>query len=344
MKNLSVLVVANNARWASLEGKLAQLRVWFDTAVHFEFHIKNTSYQSIPFVKYVEEDEHQTLKEPYGIEPYWYDQNVSRLAQGYDIVLFLLPVKQWRTPNSARGWRGDKNLGPVELQIACDEEEALYKFDPGSGKMVKIEDTFYTFARHELCHALYLISGQEDKTHEFLREDRVYKVLGDIKFPIPRENDIISIKERLIELIQKLLPLLKNRLSTLQEMEMTQQTKIEQFCLAIQEMEGYFEGSRAFRNKNPGNVKYVEGMKLAIGKDKAGFAVFNSYEDGFTFLKNLVYKACTGQSKIYKPDMTILQFFQKYAPSSDGNYPTKYAEFVAGKVALQITNPIKDLL
>ena len=42
--------------------------------------------------------------------------------------------------------------------------------------------------------------------------------------------------------------------------------------------------------------------------------------------------------------MTILQFFQKYAPSSDGNYPTKYAEFVAGKVALQITNPIKDLL
>ena len=55
---------------------------------------------------------------------------------------------------------------------------------------------------------------------------------------------------------------------------------------AIQEHEGWTaphqglpRGSVAYRNNNPGNLKYV-GQRSAIGKDERGFAIFPSYDSG----------------------------------------------------------------
>jgi hypothetical protein len=116
------------------------------------------------------------------------------------------------------------------------------------------------------------------------------------------------------------------------------------FCLKIQSYEGYYEGSRSFRNLNPGNLKFRQGMLLAIGQDSAGFAKFATYKDGFMALTNKIRNACEGKSTVYFPDDTILQFFQKYAPAFDNNRPDRYAKYVADGLGVDTSFKIKYLL
>jgi hypothetical protein len=114
------------------------------------------------------------------------------------------------------------------------------------------------------------------------------------------------------------------------------------FCLAIQIHEGwsgpstqYPTGTRSYRNNNPGNIKYGDFARScgATGKDDKGFAKFPEYLDGFNALKALITNAANGKSSIYKPTMTLEQFFSKYAPSSDNN-PAAYARVVARKLGV----------
>lgn len=109
---------------------------------------------------------------------------------------------------------------------------------------------------------------------------------------------------------------------------------VNEFCLAIQQYEGWYPGSKAYRNNNPGNIRAVDGS----------FLVFPTYEKGFAYLKDYVTRACTGKHKAYQPTYTISQFFGVYAPTLDRNDPDKYAQFVADKIKLPITTQIKDLV
>lgn len=121
--------------------------------------------------------------------------------------------------------------------------------------------------------------------------------------------------------------------------------KINDWALAIQQFEGYYPGSRSYRNNNPGNIRYA-GLyaSMAKGKDTAGFCIFESYERGFSALVTLLTRAATGLSDVYKPEDTLLGFYEKYAPASDNNYPAGYANFVAGKIGVTASTKIKDLL
>jgi hypothetical protein len=125
----------------------------------------------------------------------------------------------------------------------------------------------------------------------------------------------------------------------------TSGSKIRLWALAIQSHEGYYAGSRSFRNKNPGNIRY-SGLftSLAIGKDSSGFCVFETYEKGLDALEILLTRACSGLSSVYSPNDTLLSFYEKYAPSSDGNHPLSYATAVANKIGVPIGTKIKELL
>ena len=119
--------------------------------------------------------------------------------------------------------------------------------------------------------------------------------------------------------------------------------KITAFCKAIQNHEGWFEGSRSWRNNNPGNLRYCS-QALAINFDDKNFAVFANYNDGFTTLKNMIRNAAGGKSKVYKPTMTIADFFKVYAPAEDNNDPDAYAKAVAKAINADISMQIKELL
>jgi len=87
--------------------------------------------------------------------------------------------------------------------------------------------------------------------------------------------------------------------------------------------------------------------KFNIGniKDKNGkFLSFNSREEGKQALINQLRLYQTGKSKTgVKPNFTLYEAMDKYAPSSDKNNPKQYSEFIAKKIGITINTPIKDI-
>ena len=113
---------------------------------------------------------------------------------------------------------------------------------------------------------------------------------------------------------------------------------LENFCLAIKAMEGANPA-----NNNPGNCRYFYGgyhpMYEPVGISKGGFAVFPTYALGWTYLKNTV------KTKIKNhPNWTLVQFFENYAPKSDGNDPVGYASFVAKKLSVDNAFKVKNIV
>lgn len=123
---------------------------------------------------------------------------------------------------------------------------------------------------------------------------------------------------------------------------------VAMFCDAIKEHEGWYPGSRSFRNNNPGNIEFLNQPNAVLeypgSNGKARFAKFNTYQDGLDCLISLITRACQGKIRAYNPNMTFVEFFGVYAPSSDGNSPRLYAQFVAQKCGCPMDTKMKELL
>jgi len=124
------------------------------------------------------------------------------------------------------------------------------------------------------------------------------------------------------------------------------QTKLSQFAKAIQTHEGYFKGSRSYRNNNPANFRSTPYTKALgeTGKDPQGFCIFPSYVVGFNALKTFLQDACSDRLKRYRGTMTLYEFFEVYAPSSDDNNPHQYADFVVKYIGIPTDTQIKSFL
>ena len=114
---------------------------------------------------------------------------------------------------------------------------------------------------------------------------------------------------------------------------------IEVMAQAIKEFEGWYAGSRSYRNNNPGNLKFA-GQAGAIGQDDEGHAIFSSYSAGWNALKNQIRAAFNGTSRVYSAADSLYSFFRKYA---EGN-ATQYAEFVAGKLGVDPNSTLGGLI
>lgn len=139
---MRVKVVANNITW-DITQDIEAIRAWFKDYVTLDFDIVRTSFSFIPFEPY--------QNDMWGVHRHWYDLNVAPLATGADICLFLVEGKQWHG-TTARGWRVANTEGPVQLQVRVQEGEHFYINGVDAGSALVHE------ARHELLHALYLIT------------------------------------------------------------------------------------------------------------------------------------------------------------------------------------------
>lgn len=113
--------------------------------------------------------------------------------------------------------------------------------------------------------------------------------------------------------------------------------KLDLWCAAAKQM----EGALPYRN-NPGNLRY-RGQMFAV--DDKGFCKFDTYAHGYQALRNLFIRACTGKSfPLYNPNGNLYDFYNVYAPASDGNNPKHYAEFVAKYIGVDPSIVIKNLI
>lgn len=105
---------------------------------------------------------------------------------------------------------------------------------------------------------------------------------------------------------------------------------------SIQRMEGYYPGSLAYKNNNPGNLMFV-GQAGAVRAPDGFFASFPSYDAG--------YRALLSQLENYAGrGLTIQSMIAIYAPAGHGaNDPGRYADFVAGQLGVAVNTPLSQL-
>lgn len=119
-------------------------------------------------------------------------------------------------------------------------------------------------------------------------------------------------------------------------------SKLEPFCLAVRAHEGWYAGSRSWRNNNPGNCRYSSvgyaKMYGHVGKDDKNFAVFRDYATGWLYLNNLVKAKISAN-----PSQDFYAFFEVYAPSFE-NDSKHYAAVVAKACGLKPTDPVSKVL
>jgi len=116
---------------------------------------------------------------------------------------------------------------------------------------------------------------------------------------------------------------------------------------AIKIFEGWYPGSRAYRNNNPGNLKDADGRLTtkdwptqwgAYKLDDKGFYIFGTAEQGFAALVHLL------QVRVRQhPEWSILDLFFSYAPPSE-NDTQRYAAFVAKHVGADVNTKLGELV
>jgi hypothetical protein len=117
------------------------------------------------------------------------------------------------------------------------------------------------------------------------------------------------------------------------------------FCDSIKVHEGYFKGSRSYRNCSPANFRYTELIKNlgATGHDAQNYAIFPSFAIGYKALEEFIKLAAQDKLTKYK-QANLLTFFQVYAPSSDNNNYLEYARVVGKALGVPINTRIKDII
>lgn len=96
-------------------------------------------------------------------------------------------------------------------------------------------------------------------------------------------------------------------------------------------------GSRSWRNRNPGNLKYGDFARSmgAVGQDAGGFAIFPSEEAGAQAQEALLF------GPRYR-DLSINEAIRKYAPAGE-NDPGRYASIVSNAVGVDGATRLADL-
>jgi hypothetical protein len=114
---------------------------------------------------------------------------------------------------------------------------------------------------------------------------------------------------------------------------------IQTMADAIQVFEGYYPGSIAYNNNNPGNLKFAN-QPYAVAEDEYGHAIFDSYEHGWNALINQLNAIFQNKYPgLYTIDMTIYDMFAKWATGNS----SEYAEFVASKLGVSPDTQLKNL-
>ena len=156
----------------------------------------------------------------------------------------------------------------------------------------------------------------------------------------------LSILEQIVATLVKLVPILAFLVKKTEPLpvqtEEKPKSKIEAWAMAIQREEGWSEGSRSYRNNNPGNLRYTPYTASlgATSSDGGNFCIFPTYKDGFIGLCRFLTDAAQNKLKHYK-DVDILTFTRIYAEPPIGS---KYAYNVARTLGVPVQTKIKELL
>lgn len=119
--------------------------------------------------------------------------------------------------------------------------------------------------------------------------------------------------------------------------------KIAAFARAIATAEGFYvAGSIPRTANNPGNLVLPNWTGPTLGAER--ISVFPSVEEGWSRLHRQLALIVTGQSRVYKLDMTIADMGNKWAPGGAVNIAGAWASNVARMLEVPPTATLRSLL
>lgn len=107
----------------------------------------------------------------------------------------------------------------------------------------------------------------------------------------------------------------------------------------IQQVEGYYPGSLAYRNNNPGNIIYTSYYASNFGATPGagGFAAFPDYSTGYAALQNQIQlDAARGWS--------IYDMMYSWLGSGTGGNTAAYASTIANALGVSTDARVSDVL
>jgi len=116
---------------------------------------------------------------------------------------------------------------------------------------------------------------------------------------------------------------------------------VNAIAAAIQEQEGFYPGSRSYRNNNPGNLVYAG--QPGASRDPEGFAVWSTYAAGLQGEKNqIVLDATRGSDVNGNPIVTLADLITSWAPPSQNN-TAAYIAAVSASTGYDPSAPLSSL-
>lgn len=120
-------------------------------------------------------------------------------------------------------------------------------------------------------------------------------------------------------------------------------------AFAIRTHEGWYpagsekapEGSRSWRNHNPGNLR---NSPFQNGQD-GGYATFEDECTGFAALITDIYEKCVGDTSTgLNERSTLAELIEVYAPRADGNNTDAYIEDVVKLTGISADTPLSTFV
>ena len=194
--------------------------------------------------------------------------------------------------------------------------------------------------------AYHIFDNYEESTGDFIKKLAPDYIVGypyriyvaSETTPEDRRNSelvfLALVKNGLVSFFAKFWQLLTTTQPKMEPVKEETLSKIPTMAKAIEVFEsGGKPDALNMRNRNPGNIKNVDGT----------FKKFATYDEGFQYLVDYITRAATGKHKAYPKDCNMRQFFDVYAPDGD-KIVSNYTTFVCNRVGVFPSTKLKDLL
>jgi hypothetical protein len=345
MRKFALRILANNeaGTWASWPEKIAAIKTFYAPVCELDITLTPTKltpqFSQYPGV---------SNGAIYQVDEAWYEANVAPLADGANIVMFVVPPSDHTVPTLI-GLEANHPKGPWQTSIFTNETDHTYQNEIDQG------ETAVVFATHELSHVFYAMLAKTDNTHLYFFAGTPEKVLAEFDFD---EQELAWYQQAIQDLEQEL-GLLKARqiqppVEPPANVVPTSIPSVSDLATFIKGYEGWFlpdmagypNGSISYQCNNPSNAKF-EGQANAVartfvinGVDEV-FAAFDTYAHGWEYMIECLTAVVQGKSAVYNvpaqklgfadcSELSLNQFFTIRDPKADSNTPLTYAA-AAGK-------------
>jgi len=211
---MKIVLIVNDCPWESWGDKTTKIQQFYRPLVSLDITIRYTFFNNIPITNkpgmvtiFSSQGAQDVPGTDLQVDPAWFQANVASLITGYDIAIFQMSgIVQNGLPLGL--FIGSLNGTRVCYTFVNGEDDQYLIPDPDHpGEMVSYGNEAECIIEHEIAHALFNITGQNDNTHLYWYSNQFGRILTDIKMP----NVLISLYQQLIPLLQQWLGLLKQQ-------------------------------------------------------------------------------------------------------------------------------------